>query len=100
MSAHNATWHLEENVVLVNRDPAPFRRLCLLHAALLLVWACSASAQTAELVPAAGSGNTLTLTLNVRFSSSFVGERIIYMAARDVAEPNSGWQAMGRWTAP
>jgi hypothetical protein len=49
---------------------------------------------------AVGSGNTLTLTLNVRFSSSFVGERIIYMAARDVAERNSGWQAMGRWTVP
>jgi hypothetical protein len=49
---------------------------------------------------AVGSGNTLTLTLNMRFSSSFVGERIIYMAARDVAERNPGWQAMGRWTAP
>jgi len=49
---------------------------------------------------ASGSGNTLTLTLNVRFSSSFAGERIIYMAARDVAERNSGWQAMGRWTVP
>jgi hypothetical protein len=47
-----------------------------------------------------GSGNMLTLTLNLRFSSSFAGERIIYLAARDVAEHNSGWQAMGRWTVP
>ncbi len=47
---------------------------------------------------AAGSGKTLTL--NVRFSSSFAGERIIYVAARDVAERNLGWQAIGRWTAP
>jgi hypothetical protein len=36
--------------------------------------------------------------LNVAFISSFVGDRIFYMAARDVAERNSGWQAKGRWT--
>lgn len=46
---------------------------------------------------ATGSGTTLTLTLNIAFSASFVGDRIVYMAARDVAERNSGWQARGRW---
>lgn len=49
---------------------------------------------------AVGSGNTLTLTLTISFNSSFAGDRIIYMAARDVAERNSGWQAMGRWRVP
>ncbi len=49
---------------------------------------------------AVASGNTLTLTLAISFNSSFVGDRIIYMAARDVAERNWGWQAMGRWRVP
>ena len=47
-----------------------------------------------------GSGTTLTLTLNIAFSPSFVGDRIIYLAARDVAERKSGWQARGRWRVP
>jgi len=49
---------------------------------------------------ASGSGNTLTLTLNMSLKPAFAGNRAFYLAARDVAEHNSGWQAMGTWTAP
>ena len=37
----------------------------------------------------------LTLTLNIAFSSAFSGNRVIYLAARSVAEQNSGWQSQG-----
>ena len=50
---------------------------------------------------AAGSGTTLTLTLNLSFSSSsFAGNKIFYMAARDAAQNNSGWQALGTFNVP
>ena len=49
---------------------------------------------------AAGSGNTLTLTLNVAASSTFKGSRIFYLAARDGVGGNSGWQPMGTWNVP
>lgn len=49
---------------------------------------------------ASGSGNTLTVVLNMSFKSAFAGNRVFYLAARDVAEHNSGWQAMGTWTVP
>ena len=42
------------------------------------------------------STNTeLTLTLNIAFSSTFSGNRVIYLAARSVTEQNSGWQPQG-----
>jgi hypothetical protein len=47
-----------------------------------------------------GSGNTLTLTLNLTFSASFGGNKVIYMAAGDVAGDNSGWQPLGVWSVP
>lgn len=44
------------------------------------------------------SGNNLALTLNIGFGSAFGGDRIVYLAARDVNEGNNtGWQAMGTW---
>ena len=50
---------------------------------------------------AAGSGNTLTLTLNVSFTPAFAGNRIFYTAAGNAAgTENSGWQALGAWTVP
>jgi len=49
---------------------------------------------------ATGTGNTLTLTLNMTFASTFAGNKVIYMAARDVAQNNSGWQALGTWGVP
>jgi hypothetical protein len=45
------------------------------------------------------SGNTLTLTLAVTFSSGFGGNKIVYMAARSSSQ-NSGWQPMGTWNVP
>jgi len=47
-----------------------------------------------------GSGNNLTLTLAVTFNSSFAGNKLFYLAARDQAANNSGWQAMGTWAVP
>jgi hypothetical protein len=45
---------------------------------------------------AVGSGNTLTLTLNISFTATFAGNRIVYMAARSNGDVlNSGWQAVG-----
>jgi len=44
-------------------------------------------------------GNTLSLTLNIGFTAAFGGNRIVYVAARDVNEGNStDWHAMGTWT--
>jgi len=45
------------------------------------------------------AGNYLTLSLNIAFSPAFGGNRIFYLAARDVNEGNNtGWQTMGTWT--
>ena len=44
---------------------------------------------------ASGSGNTLMLTLNLSFSSGFGGNKLLYLAARDSLQNNSGWQTMG-----
>ena len=44
---------------------------------------------------AVGSGNTLSLTLNIGFNSSFGGNKLVYAAARDTASANTGWQPMG-----
>ncbi|MEZ5354030.1 MAG: BACON domain-containing carbohydrate-binding protein [Bryobacteraceae bacterium] len=46
------------------------------------------------------SGNTLTLVLNVTFQGAFAGNRIVHLAARDVAGNNTGWLAKGVWTVP
>jgi len=56
---------------------------------------------TASLVGTpSGSGSTFTLTLRVSFSASFAGNRLVYLAARDVAQNNSGWQPSGVWQVP
>jgi len=48
---------------------------------------------------AVANGNTLTLTLNMSFPESFVGNRVIYMAARSNGDVlNSGWQSVGSRT--
>ena len=47
-----------------------------------------------------GNGNTLALTLNVTVKTAFAGSRIVYVAARDQTENNSGWQALGTWQVP
>jgi hypothetical protein len=47
-----------------------------------------------------GSGTNLTIRLPITFTGAFRGNRVVYMAARDVAEHNSGWQAKGVWQVP
>ena len=45
------------------------------------------------------SGNSLTLTLNLPFAAGYRGNRVVYMAGRDVAGGNNtDWQAMGTWS--
>ena len=46
-----------------------------------------------------GSGNTLTLTLDITFNHSFAGERVLYAAAGSNTA-NSGWLAVGTETVP
>ena len=38
--------------------------------------------------------------MDLTFPLSFGGRKILYLAARDVAQNNSGWQAAGSWEAP
>ncbi|MEZ5399837.1 MAG: SBBP repeat-containing protein [Bryobacteraceae bacterium] len=47
-----------------------------------------------------GQGSNVTLNLNMNFSPSFQGDRIVWVAVRDVAEHNSGWQAVGTVSVP
>ena len=47
-----------------------------------------------------GNGSILTLTLNMTFSGSFAGNKVIYTAAGNTASINSGWQAVGVWSVP
>jgi hypothetical protein len=51
---------------------------------------------------ATSNGNSLTLTLNITFSQSFAGYKIVFAAARDNATPegNSGWVPMGTHMVP
>ena len=37
---------------------------------------------------------------SLSFSALFAGNKIIYMAARDLQGGNSGWQALGVWAVP
>jgi len=47
----------------------------------------------------AATGNNLSLSLNIGFTSGFGPNLVFYLAARDVKEANNtGWQAMGTWT--
>ena len=46
------------------------------------------------------SGNTLTLNLAIAFSSSFTGNQVFFVAARNNSTGNSGWQAVGSVTVP
>ena len=44
---------------------------------------------------AVGSGNVLTLTLNLTFKPAFNGNKVIYTAARTLNDTSSGWQTLG-----
>lgn len=55
---------------------------------------------TVGLVSAVGNGPTLALKLNITFSSSFGGNLITYVSARDQGSGNSNWQPLGVWQVP
>ncbi len=40
------------------------------------------------------------MVLDIGMKAPFAGNRVIYAAARTVAEGNSGWRAVGSWTVP
>jgi Beta-propeller repeat len=46
------------------------------------------------------SSDMLTLNLAITFSSSFAGNQVFYVAARNNSTGNSGWQAVGSITVP
>ena len=48
----------------------------------------------------AGDGNTLALNLEISLTASFSGNRIIYLASRDVSDKSSGWRSLGVWQVP
>ena len=50
--------------------------------------------------PVAGNGNSLALTLNVAFSGSFAGNKVVYLAAGNLSHGNSGWRPLGVWQVP
>jgi hypothetical protein len=47
-----------------------------------------------------GSGDTMEVKMIVNFGAVFAGNRVWYLAARDVLENSSGWQTAGSWTVP
>ena len=49
---------------------------------------------------ASANANTLTLNLAITFNSSFAGNKVFYLAARNNSTGNSGWQAAGSVTTP
>jgi hypothetical protein len=51
-------------------------------------------------VSASASGNTLTVSFTLNFSSSFGGAKTVWLNATDTAGAQSGWQAKGIWTVP
>jgi len=54
----------------------------------------------ASVASATGDGGTLKLTLNITFKPAFGGNKIVYLAARDSVQNNTGWQALGVWQVP
>jgi hypothetical protein len=49
---------------------------------------------------ASASGNTLTLNLALAFNTTFAGNQVFFLAARNHTTGNSGWQAAGSVTVP
>jgi hypothetical protein len=58
---------------------------------------CSVSLQTSS---ATLNGSTLTLYVAMTFTSSYAGDKRIFMFARNANNVNSGWQDRGQWTVP
>ncbi len=58
---------------------------------------CAVSANGSSV---SGNSNALTLNLVITFSSSFAGNQVFYLAARNNTTGNSGWQPVGSVTVP
>jgi len=56
---------------------------------------CSAASYSAS-----PNGGFLTLDVNLSFTPTFAGNKIVYMAARNVAGDGYGWRTMGLWNVP
>ena len=46
------------------------------------------------------TGNVVTLTLSLSFASGFTGNKVIYLAARDLQEATNGWKTIGTALIP
>jgi hypothetical protein len=49
---------------------------------------------------ASAFGNILTLNLALTFKTTFAGNQVFFLAARNKTTGNSGWQAAGSVTVP
>ena len=47
-----------------------------------------------------GVGNNLFLSLQIQILPTLHGNRVVYLAARDLAQHNTGWQAFNTWKIP
>jgi len=47
-----------------------------------------------------GSGNAVTVTVNITFTSAFAGTKTIFMEAMSLENADSGYQKKGTWTVP
>jgi len=52
-----------------------------------------------EISTAPHTEGVFALSLNIAFSSTFAGNKVVYLAAGNVAGNNSGWLPMGVWQA-
>ncbi|HEY2013724.1 MAG TPA: hypothetical protein VGH38_09505, partial [Bryobacteraceae bacterium] len=78
-------------------DPGgPFSSMVLPSSGSVANSQCSIAATGSS---TAASGNTLILTLAITFSGSFVGNQVIYAAARSNSQ-NSNWQSIGSASIP
>jgi hypothetical protein len=49
---------------------------------------------------ASSNGTLLTLTLDMTFKTGFAGNKVVYLAAGDLSQNNSGWTPWGTWQVP
>src|SRR5262249_959507 len=47
-----------------------------------------------SVVSATGTGNNFVLVLSITWTTAFAGDKVIYTAARDAAQNNSGWSPL------
>jgi sugar lactone lactonase YvrE len=92
-SASSATIYLVDDV---GDAGGPYSTITLPGAGFAQNSQCNISAAASSI---SGSGNALTITLQVTFSSTFAGNRTIFVAAQN-GVGNSGWQSLSTVTVP